>query len=69
MKKPGKLVYYTTKEGKTQYGRTYNYEELMNGKLIIHLLNDELEHVTDSNGQNLKVLVEINKVNMKGFID
>lgn len=69
MKSPGKLVYYLDKEGNQQYGRTYNKDSFVNGKLVVHLLNDDLEHIKDESGQNRKVLVDASKVIIKGFID
>lgn len=68
MKSAGRLVFYTDKSGNVQYGRTYNSEELMNGKVIVHLMNDRLNLIKE-NGQDKKVLVEAGKLTIKGFID
>lgn len=69
MKSPGRLVTYTTKENTIQYGRTYNSDNLVNGKVVVYLLNSNLEHIMDQKGQNKKVLVEAGKLVIKGFID
>jgi len=68
MKSPGRLIAYTTKDGTVQYGRTFNRENLVNGKVVVHLLTDDLEHIKE-NGQDKKVLVEAGKLAIKGFID
>lgn len=69
MKSPGRLVFYTDKTGNIQYGRTYNNENLVNGKVVVHLLTDDLEHIQDEKGQNKKVLVEAEKLSIKGYVD
>lgn len=69
MKTPGKIICYIDKNGNQQYGRTYNNESFVNGKLVVHLLDDQLEHIIDEKGENRKVLVEAKKIIIKGFID
>ena len=69
MKTPGKIVSYIDMDNNVQIGRTYNREELMNGKVIVHLLTEKLEHVIDENGQNKKMLVSATKLTIKGFIE
>jgi hypothetical protein len=69
MKTPGKLVSYTTKENTTQLGRTYNRDNLVNGKVVVHLLTPDRQHIKDEKGGNKKVLVEASKLTIKGFID
>ena len=69
MKSPCKLIYYTDKDGNQQYGRTFNNESFVNGKLVVHLLTDKFEHIKDEKGQNRKVLVEATRVIFKGFVD
>jgi hypothetical protein len=69
MKSPGKLVTYTTKDNTTQYGRTYNRENLVNGKVVVYLLTPEKQHIKDEKGQDKKVLVEASRLTIKGFID
>lgn len=68
MKSPGRLVYYIDKSGNTQYGRTFNKESLMNGKVVVHLMDDQYQLIKE-NGQNKKVLVEAGKLNIKGYLD
>ena len=68
MKQPGRLVYYIDKDGNVKWGRTYNREQLMNGKVIVHLMDDQLKLIQE-NGQDKKVLVEAGKLNIKGFIE
>ena len=68
MKTPGRLITYIAKDGKIQYGRTYNNENHVNGKVVVHLLTDELEHIKE-NGQDKKVLVEAKRLIIEGFID
>lgn len=69
MKSPGRLVFYTDKSGNIQYGRTYNNENLVNGKVVVHLLTEDLEHIIDVKGQDKKVLVAAEKLSIKGFVD
>lgn len=69
MKTPGKIIYYTDKNGNKQYGRTFNNESFVNGKLVIHLLTDKFEHIKDDKGQNQKVLVDAKKITIQGFVD
>jgi hypothetical protein len=69
MKSPGRLVSYITKDNATQVGRTYNRDNLVNGKVVVYLLTPQLQHVTDEKGQPKKVLVEAGKLTIKGFID
>ncbi len=69
MKSPGKLVSYTTKDNTTQLGRTYNRDNLVNGKVVVHLLTPDREHIKDDSGQDKKVLVEANKLIINGYID
>ena len=69
MKSPGKLVYYLDKNGNQQYGRTYNNESFVNGRLVVHLMTDKFELIQDEKGQNKKLLVDASKVKIKGFID
>lgn len=69
MKSPGKLVSYTTKDNTTQLGRTYNRDNLVNGKVVVHLLTADRQHIIDEKGQPKKVLVEANKLSIHGFID
>jgi hypothetical protein len=69
MKTPGKLMTYTDKDGNTQHGRTYNRDNLVNGKVVVYLLTPDLDHVKDEKGQAKKVLVEGRKLVVKGFID
>jgi hypothetical protein len=69
MKSPGKLVSYTTKENTVQQGRTYNSENLVNGKVVVYLLTDDLKHIQDEKGNAKKVLVDGKKLIIKGFID
>lgn len=69
MKSPGRLITYIDKSGNIQYGRTYNNENLVNGKVVVHLLTEGLEHIQDGTGQNKKVLVAAEKLSIKGFID
>lgn len=68
-KSPGKLVTYTDKEGNTQHGRTYNRDNLVNGKVVVYLLTPDLAHVKDEKGMAKKVLVDGKKLTFKGFID
>lgn len=68
MKSPGRLVQYIDKSGNIQYGRTYNGEELMNGKVIVHLMDDRLRLIQE-NGQDKKVLVDAGKLVIKGYLD
>lgn len=68
MKTPGRLVSYTNKENKSKYGRTYNNENYVNGKVVVHLMNDDLELIKE-NGKDKKVLVDAKKLTMQGFID
>ena len=69
MKTPGKIICYFDKNGNQQYGRTYNSEKFVNGKLVVHLLTDKFEHIKDEKGQNQKVLVDANKISIKGYIE
>lgn len=69
MKQPGRIVYYTTKDLTTQYGRTYNSENLVNGKTVVHLLTPDLKEIKDAAGNDVKVLVDAKKLNIKGFVD
>lgn len=69
MKSPGKLVSYTTKENTTQLGRTYNREKLVNGKVVVHLLTADRQHIIDEKGQPKKVLVDASKLSINGYID
>ncbi len=69
MKQPGRLVAYTTKDNTVQKGRTYNRENLVNGKVVVHLLTDDLQHIKDERGNAKKVLVDASKLIIKGFID
>jgi hypothetical protein len=68
MKSPGKLVCYTTKDNTVQKGRTYNSDNLINGKVVVHLLTDDHKHI-EENGQPKKVLVDGKKLTIKGYID
>jgi len=68
MKTPGRLVSYTNKENKSQYGRTYNNENYVNGKVVVHLMNDDLELIKE-NGQDKKMLVDAKKLTIHGYID
>lgn len=69
MKSPGRLITYTDKDGNTQYGRTYNKENLVNGKVVVHLLDGNLEPLMDDKGEDKKVLVAVGKITIKGYID
>jgi hypothetical protein len=69
MKLPGKLVSYTTKDNTTQKGRTYNRDNLVNGKVVVYLLTDDNRHIVDEKGEPKKVLVEASKITINGFID
>jgi len=69
MKTPGRIVFYTDKEGKTQYGRTYNRDNLVNGKVVVYLLTTDLKHIKDEKGQDKKLLVDAGKLIIKGFVD
>jgi hypothetical protein len=68
MKSPGRLVTYTTKDGSIQHGRTYNKDNLVNGKVVVHLLTPDLQHIKE-NGQDKKLLVDGKKLTIKGFVD
>lgn len=68
MKTPGRHVTYTDKEGVIQHGRTYNKDNLVNGKVVVHLLTPDMQHIKE-NGQDKKVLVDGKKLIIKGFID
>lgn len=69
MKSPGRLITYTGKDGNIQFGRTYNDENLVNGKVVVHLMNDNLELMQDEKGGPVKRLVSFEKIQIKGFID
>ena len=69
MKTPGKIITYIDKEGNTQHGRTYNRDNLVNGKVVVHLLTPDRQHIIDEKGQPKKVLVDAGKLTIKGFID
>lgn len=63
-KTPGYLV--QTQSGK---GRTYHSEQSVNGKLVVHLLTDDLQHVLEENGKPRKILCDRKKVEILGYID
>jgi hypothetical protein len=69
MKTPGKLITYIDKEGAIQHGRTYNRDNLVNGKVVVYLLTSEFKHVKDEKGQDKKVLVDAKKLIIQGFVD
>lgn len=66
MKNPGKLV--QTRDG--SLGRTYNKEGLVNGKVMVHLLDKEkFQPKKDSSGNPIKLLCDPSTLTIKGFID
>lgn len=69
MKAPGRLITYVDKDRNTIYGRTYNKENLVNGKMVVHLLDGNLEPVKNEKGEDKKVLVAAGKLVIRGFID
>lgn len=69
MKSPGRLVFYSDNSGNIQYGRTYNNENLVNGKVVVHLLTDDLKHIQDEKWQDKKVLVTAERLSIKGYVD
>lgn len=69
MKQPGRVVTYTTKDNTVQFGRTYNRDSRVNGKVVVHLLTPDLQHVKDEKGQDKKVLVDGKKLTYRGYID
>lgn len=69
IKSPGKLVSYTTKENTVQHGRTYNRNNLVNGKVVVYLLTPEKQHIKDEKGQDKKMLVDGKKLSIYGYID
>jgi hypothetical protein len=64
MRTPGRLV--QTASGK---GRTYNNEEFMNGKMVVHLLADDGQPLLDDLGKPRKILVSREKILFIGYID
>jgi hypothetical protein len=68
-KTPGKLVTYTTQDNTVQHGRTYNRDNLVNGKVVVYLLTPDKQHIKDEQGQDKKMLVDGKKLIIEGFID
>lgn len=64
MKTPGYLV-----ETIVGRGRTYHKDALMNGKVVVHLLDEEGNPLLDVKGQPKKILVSRDKIKLTGFID
>lgn len=56
IKKPGYLV--KTKTGK--HGRTYHCEKEVNGKIVVHIHNDD---------ETVKILCDPHTIKIIGFID
>lgn len=50
-------------------GRTYHSEQMVNGKIVVHLLSEDLNHVIQGNGQPKKILCDRNKVKLIGYVD
>jgi hypothetical protein len=64
MRTPGRLVKTASGEG-----RTYNSEEFMNGKIIVHLLAENGQPLLDGQGKPRKILVSRDKIQYIGYID
>lgn len=64
MRNPGYIV--ETASGK---GRTYHKEELVNGKIIVHLLTEDFKHTIDQDGKPVRVLVDRQKIKIIGLVD
>ncbi len=64
-KRPGILV--TTPSGLK--GRTYEDEQLLRGKMIVHLMDDDWELKLDKAGNTKKVLCDPMTLKREGFVD
>jgi hypothetical protein len=66
-RKPGNYVEYTI-FGLRKLGRTYNSEEPINGKTIVHLVDNNL-HPILVDGKQVKRLVSPENLKVIGFAD
>lgn len=59
-------IQVTVKSGK---GRIYWKDGLVDGKYIVHLVDDHFNPILDDKGQPKKVLVKEENIEVNGFID
>lgn len=72
-KSRGRLVKFTTKEGKEQKAIAYQYEQAVEfskvKKVFIRYVDDDMMPQKDENGKKIVGLKDVEKLTVIGFVD